>query len=154
MRQPVFCVEEDSDDDSENTQAVKNIIVIGKKRSGKSSIILRLLRNYFTLCYTPTVSIEFSEPVLIGHNFYRFYEIPYSYDFQHKVYLKPNIVFIVEDVDTDWWAKFLGTVNPSQIMEVFFITQKKNLKQNYRQFKVDALEFSGFSNLMYNVSTL
>ena len=152
MRQPVFEVEEESDEEEEQNNIIKNVIVIGKKKSGKSSIILRLSRNYFSLCYTPTKSIEFSEPIVIGTDFYRFYEIPYLYDFQHNWYLKANVVFIMEDIDTEFWVKFLSTVDPSYPMEVFFITQQKNLNVKYRQYQVDALEFSGFSNLMYHVA--
>lgn len=152
MRQPVFEVEEESDEEEEQNNIIKNVIVIGKKKSGKSSIILRLLRNYFSLCYTPTKCIEFSQPKVIGKEIYRFYEIPYLYDFQHKWYFKANVVFIVEDIGTDFWVNFLSTVDPSYPMEVFFITQQKNLKEKYRQYKVDALEFSGFSNLMYHVA--
>jgi GTPase SAR1 family protein len=152
MRQSVFEVEEESDEEDEQNNTIKNVIVIGKKKSGKSSIILRLVRNYFSLHYSPTKNIEFSQPTEIGDETYRFYEIPYFYDFQHKWYLRANVVFIVEDIDTEFWVKFLSTVDPSHPMEVFFITQQKDLKRKYRQYHVDALEFSGFSNLMYHVS--
>lgn len=152
MRQPVFDVEEDSEEEKEIQNTAKNIIVVGKKKSGKTSIITRLVRNSFTLCYTPTKCIEISEPKVIGTHSYSFYEIPYLYDFQHKWYLKANVVFIVEEVDTEWWVQFMNTVDPTHALEVFFITQQKNLKEKYRQYKVDALEFSGFSNLMYHVA--
>lgn len=154
MRQTVFEVEEESDEEEEQNIITKNIIVVGKKKSGKSSIILRLIRNYFSLCYVPTKSIEFYEPRVIGRESYRFYEIPYMYDFQHKWYLKADVVFIVEDIDTAWWVKFLSTVDPAYKREVVFVTQKNSVIQKYRQFKVNALEFSGFSNLMFHVASL
>jgi GTPase SAR1 family protein len=154
MRQTVFEVEEESDDEEEHHNIIKNVIVIGKKKSGKSSIILRLVRNYFSLSYTPTKSIEFSEPKVIGMQTYCFYEIPYLYDFQHNWYLRANVVFIIEEIDTDFWVRFLSTVDPSYPMEVFFITQQNNLNVKYRQYQVNALEFSGFSNLMYHVANL
>ena len=99
MRHPVFDVEEESDEEEEH-YVVKNVVVIGKQKCGKTSIITRLVRSNFTLYYTPTKSIEISPPVKIGKNVYKFYEIPYSYDFQHKLFLKAHVVFIVEDVDT------------------------------------------------------
>lgn len=154
MRQPVFDIEQESDDEEEEENIIKNVIVVGKEKSGKSSIILRLVRNYFSLCYVPTKNIEFYEPRVIGEETYRFYEIPYMYDFQHKWYLKADVVLIVEDIETHWWVKFLSTVDPSYKFEVLFITQKNPLKKKYRQYHVDALQFSGFSNLMYHVSNL
>ena len=153
MRHPVFDVEEESDEEEEH-YVVKNVVVIGKQKCGKTSIITRLVRSNFTLYYTPTKSIEIYPPVKIGKNVYKFYEIPYSYDFQHKWFLKAHVVFIVEDVDTEFWVNFLGTVNTKHYMEVFFLTQSKTLKKIHRQYHVNALEFSGFSNLMYHVDRL
>jgi len=154
MRQPVFDVEEESDDEEEPNSTVKNVIVIGKKRCGKTSIITRLVHSTFTLCYTPTKNIEIYPPVQIGKHCYKFYEIPYSYDFDHKWFLKAHIVFIVEGIDTSWWVQFLSTVNPKHHMEVFFITQQKHLKQIHREYHLDALAFSGFSDLMFQVAKL
>ena len=154
MRHPVFDMGEESDEDEEEHYVVKNVVVVGKQKCGKTSIITRLVRSNFTLCYTPTKSIEIYPPVKIGEKFYKFYEIPYSYDFQHKWFLEAHIVFIVEDIDTEFWVNFLSTVNTKHYMEVFFLTQKKDLKQLHRQYHVNALEFSGFSNLMYNVDRL
>ena len=153
MRCPVFFLDEDSDEE-DTKHYVQNIVVVGKQKTGKSSIILRLIRNFFSLCYTPTRSIEFSQPVLIGNIFYRFYEIPYSYDFQHQWYINANIIFILEDIDEKWWVDFLTTVNKTNVVEVFFVTQKKIIKEKYRQYHVNALEFSGFSNLMFDVAKL
>lgn len=153
MRHPVFHVEDESDEEEEE-YVVKNVVVVGKQKCGKTSIITRLVRSNFTLCYTPTKSIEIYPPVKIGKNVYKFYEIPYSYDFQHKWFLKAHVVFIVEEVESDWWAKLMSTVNTKQHMEVFFLTQNKHLKKIHRQYHVNALEFSGFSNLMYHVDKL
>lgn len=152
MRQPVFDVEEDSDEEEDDIH-VKNVVVVGKKKSGKSSIITRLVRNSFTLCYTPTKSIEIYPPVLIGTKYYKFYEIPYSYDFNHQFFIAAHVVFIVEEVESEWWAKLMSTVDPKLSVEVYFLTQK-NLKLIHRQYKVDALAFSGFSNLMYDIQKL
>ena len=153
MRYPIFLIDEDSDEE-DIQHYVQNIVVVGKTKTGKSSIIRRLIRNYFSLFYTPTTNIEFSQPVLVGNNFYRFYEVPYSYDFQHNWYIKANIIFVLEDIEVKWWEKFLSTIDATNVIEVFFITQKKTIKQKYRQYHVDALEFSGFSDLMFDIANL
>jgi len=146
---------EDESDDEEDSYIMKNVVVVGKKRCGKTSIITRLSRNNtFTLSYTPTKAIEIYEPVLIGKKYYRFYEIPYDYDFNHKWCIDVNVIFIVEDIEIFWWKKLLDTVNQHMALDVFFITQKKNLKDKHRQYHVDALAFSGFSDLMYTISQL
>lgn len=152
MRCPVFLLEDDSDDEDEGDVHVKNVLVVGKKRSGKTSVITRLVRSSFTLCYTPTKSIEIYPPTLIGKQYYKFYEIPYSYTFDHRWYIAAHAVFIVEDIDTEFWAQLMNTVDPKHPMEVYFITQKKDLKILHRQYHLNALEFSGFSELMFHVS--
>lgn len=149
-----FHLLEDESDDEEDSYIMKNVVVVGKKRSGKTSIITRLIRNTFTLCYTPTKAIEIYEPVLIGTKYYKFYEIPYDYDFNHKWCIDVNVIFIVEDIDTSWWVKLLDTVNQHMALDVFFVTQKKNLNDKHREYHVDALAFSGFSDLMYTISQL
>lgn len=149
-----FHLLDDESDDEEDSYIMKNVVVVGKKRCGKTSIITRLSRNTFTLCYTPTKAIEIYEPVLIGKKYYRFYEIPYDYDFNHKWCIDVNVIFIVEDIEISWWKKLLDTVNQHIPLDVFFVTQKKNLKDKHREYHVDALAFSGFSDLMYTVSQL
>ena len=150
MRTPVFCVEDDSDEEDDGVR-LTNVVVVGTEKSGKSSIITRLVHGTFTLCYTPTKNIEIYPPVQIGQHFYKFYEIPYLYDFQHKWFLEAHVVFIVDEICADWWEKFLNAVDPKHYIEVYFITQKdKNLKI-HREYKVNALEFSGFSGLMFQL---
>ena len=146
MRIPIFDVESDSDDDEEEKPRQKNVFFLGPSRSGKSSIIRRLIKNEFSLYYSKTVNIQICS--MFGLNFY---EIPSSYAFNHKFFIDAHVVCIVDHVSPLFWDKFLSMVNVKHGMEVIFVTQNKNASARHRLYVVDSLANTGFKTLMCKI---
>ena len=147
MRIPIFDVESDSDDDEEVKPEPKNVFFLGPSRSGKSSIIRRLIKNEFSLYYSKTVSIQIHS--MLGLNFY---EIPSCYKFNHKFFVDAHVVCIVDHVSPLFWDKFLSMVNVKHGMEVIFVTQNKNnVSARHRLYVVDSLANTGFKTLMRKI---
>ena len=146
MRIPIFDVESDSDDDEEEEPGPKNVFFLGPSKSGKSSIIRRLIKNEFSLYYSKTVSIQIHS--MLGLNFY---EIPSCYKFNHKFFVDAHVVCIVDHISPLFWDKFLSMVNVKHGMEVIFVTQNKNVSARHRLYVVDSLANTGFKALMREI---
>jgi GTPase SAR1 family protein len=147
MRIPFFDVDYDEDSDDDTSYVYKNVFVIGAQKSGKTSIIKRLTKNSFTLYYTPTIAIEIFGKLILGNQVFTFYEVPSTYEFQHKFFIDPAVVCIVDNVETNWWKNFLDMVDPKTKMEVVWVSQTKN-NYNHRFFHVNCLANTGFKTLV------
>ena len=66
-----------SEDEEEKDVYYIKIFVVGEPNVGKTTLIKRILFNSFTLCYTPTKTVEIYDQVMIGRCIFTFIDIPY-----------------------------------------------------------------------------
>jgi len=151
-RVPFFLIPDENE--TQPTPSSKNILVVGERNVGKSSIIRRLVSNTFSLYHTPTNTIE-----IYSAGRHRLYEIPHNIDFNLKRYIEASIILIVytnkNRVTAGWWEAFLTIIRPSSLMEVYFVHHEMTRgtsDTSHRTFCVNALENRGFAHLVREIA--
>ena len=151
-RVPFFLLPDNND--TPPPPSLKNILVVGGQKVGKTSIIRRLVSNTFSLYYTPTTTIE-----IYSTSRHRLYEILHNIDFNLKRYIEASVVLIVytnkNHITAEWWKAFLMIIRPSSMMEVYFVHHEMARGKpdtNHRTFCVNALENRGFAPLVQEIA--
>jgi hypothetical protein len=165
-------VDESSDDEEDDSpylpDDVFTIIVLGARKSGKTSFINRLHSNTFSLSYTPTLCMEARHNVQLGDVRADIWEFPPNICWLYNEIrpVKSDAVIILFNSDeTDsfengiaLWKTIRDRVNVHSTPELWVVDRGKagmdtELCHPDRHFVVDSMTSEGFLDLSYDIRT-
>lgn len=165
-------VDESSDDEEDDSpylpDDVFTLVVIGARKSGKTSFINRMHSNTFSLNYTPTLCMEARHNVQLGDVRADIWEFPpnicYLYNKIRPV--KSDAVIILYNSDEagsfeksiDLWKAIRDRLNVNSTPELWMVNRGKaatdiELCHPDRHFVVDSMTSEGFLDLSYDIRT-
>lgn len=156
-RTPYFYLDNDiQEDDDDNVKPIK-VFVIGENKTGKSSLIQRIVNNTFTLSYTKTKSIEIYRIKTIGDIQFQFVDIP-----PNTASFPANVKASVGDAVILMMSGYSTMETSNKIWDKFFKRLACNLwivynsidgktPPNNQWFHVDLLANTGVIELLYSI---
>ena len=155
-RTPYYYLDSETPDFEDNLKPIK-VFVIGERKTGKSSLIKRIINNDFTLSYTQTKSIEIHRIKTVGDVQYQFIDIP-----PNTTHFPENVTASTGDAVILMMSIHSTLENSSRLWNNFFKRVACNLWIVYNSmyrclppkkewFAVDLLENAGLIELLYNI---
>lgn len=148
-----------SEDDEEKDVYDIKIFVVGESNVGKTTLIKRILFNSFTLCYTPTKTVEIYKKVMIGRCIFTFIDIPYMIDI-YNLNAGPHdaVAMVVSDSSnvasiTKMWEFYFHDIACNFLV----VYNKKTVNSGRRPFQVEpyfevnTMSNEGINKLIYGI---
>lgn len=98
IRKTYIDIDTDSDEDDKTRKALINVYVTGYPKTGKTSIVKRIVFNTFNLIEKSTKSIEIYKKINVGTYIFRVWDVPYH--LFETISLKVNdvLIYVVSNV--------------------------------------------------------
>lgn len=148
-----------SEDEEEKDVYYIKIFVVGEPNVGKTTLIKRILFNSFTLCYTPTKTVEIYDQVMIGRCIFTFIDIPYMLDIYNLSAGPQDAVAVVVSESSNvssiikMWELYFHNIACN-----FLVVHNKKAVFSERRpfqvepyFEVNTMSNEGINNLIYGI---
>lgn len=130
----------------------KNILVVGNKNSGKTSIILRLLTNSFSEEYTPTDCETICKVYIKRYLIYSYNVWEHISTNKNQVLKTPNVGIVVCDNDDVKsyvsWIKYLKTFGDIPILIIFSKCDEKKYDLNKIKMGIKNQKIKNITSLL------
>lgn len=155
-RRPYFHLDTDIQDLEDNIKPIK-VFVIGENKTGKSSLIKRIVNNGFTLSYTETKAIEIYRMKTIGDIQFQFVDIPpntTSFPVNLKASMGDAVILMMSAHSTTKcsnkiWDKFFNRLACN--LWIVYNSINREVPSNKQWFQVDLLANTGVVELLYSI---
>lgn len=158
MRTSYLSYESEEDTPIDHTDKPIKCLLLGSKKVGKTSLIERLTRKYFTLYYKATKNIEIHREVEIANMKLTFWDIPAHIKYHFKLdSLKAEVVLLMydtmrpetKDQVLERWEMIHK--NMEQLPYVFLVGVRTPRDTVIGTHYIDNMTGEGIGKLMYNI---
>ena len=156
-RTPYFWdLDTDIQETEDNVKPIK-VFVIGENKTGKSSLIQRIVNNSFTLSYTETKAVEIYRMKTIADIQYQFVDIPpntASFPANVKASAGDAVILMMSGNSTtefsnQIWDKFFKRLACN--LWIVYNSIYREVPPNNQWFQVDLLANAGVVELLYSI---
>lgn len=170
MRRSFIDVDSEDDSDRENVSVPLDpycLVVIGARKSGKSSLIRRLHKNTFSLAYQPTLCMQAHHDIQLGDVNADIWEIPCDASNMYSTFnLEPHGIVLIfnSDVESSYqegitiWKRLRNRLYTRTNPQMWIVNRGRmpvtvDTCHPNRFFTIDSMASTGLDDFVFDIRT-